>query len=146
MTADPGAVDPDTDDDDDSGERMLLLLLESTDPAVVDLGRRVLEGLGFQVDVGTPTGSDPGLVFDYKTARFAVIAVGDGASARDGIDGGASGTGTSPPESPYQLFAAILSGQERHEGIEGLTWIEPAVDGAWTERLVETIRLLGWLT
>jgi len=146
VTADPGAVDPDEDEDADSGDRMLLVLLESTDPAVVDLGRRVLEGLGFQVDVGTPTGSDPGLVFDYRTARFAVVAVGEGASALDRSHDRTSGTGAKTAESPYRLLAAILSGQERHEGAEGLTRIEPGADGAWTDRLVETIRLLGWLT
>lgn len=123
---------------------MLLVLLESTDPAVDELGRRVLERLGFQVDPGT--GSAPALVFDYQTARFAVVAVGDGASARDGRGDGESATGTIPPESPYRLFAAVLSGQERQEDIEGLTRIEPDADGAWTDRLVETIRLLGWLS
>ena len=68
--------------------------------------------LGFQVDVGTPTGRNR-VFFDFKTARFAVIVVGEGvlaqaASRHERI----AGYSPSPPQSPYRLLAAILSGQK----------------------------------
>lgn len=147
MTIDPDAGDPaDVDDDADSGDRMLALLLESTDPAVAELGMHVLEGLGFTVEVATPSGSGPSLVFDYEAARYAIVSVGAGASAGEGSGTEAGQVDLGPPSTRYQLLAALFIGATGLKDAEGLIRIEPDADGAWTDHLVETIRLLGWLS